>query len=214
MNIQHHPDFSSLMSCAAGSQPEAIAAVMAAHVSMCPKCAAELHIMEEIGITLFEDMAAAPLKRAAPVIAARANEAGSGATSPAAANGDVPAHLVPLVGQRLADVAWSRIGRGVWQHSVPLSKGARGDLRLVKIAPGVAVPDHGHYGTELTLLLQGSYRDKRGEFRTGDLEDVDADVEHQPIADPAEGCICLIASEKPARFKSLLARLVQPFIGM
>jgi anti-sigma factor ChrR (cupin superfamily) len=28
------------------------------------------------------------------------------------------------------------------------------------------------------------------------------------------GCICLIASERKARFKGLVARLMQPFIGI
>jgi anti-sigma factor ChrR (cupin superfamily) len=34
------------------------------------------------------------------------------------------------------------------------------------------------------------------------------------VADAATGCICLIASEKKARFKGIIARLMQPFIGV
>ena len=215
MTIKHHPDVATLLSCSAGSQPEAFAAVMAAHISMCPQCAGALGKMDEIGCTLFEDLEPAHVKRQAPVVASRANEA-TDETAPGTSRsqGDIPAPLVPILGSSLADVKWQHIGPGVWQYRIPMSKGARGDLRLLKIAPGVSMPDHGHSGTELTLLLAGSYRDRLGHFRKGDVADVDQDVEHQPIADPSEGCICLVATEGKARFKSVLARLVQPFIGM
>ena len=214
MKISHHPDVSTLMSCAAGSQPEALAAVMASHISMCPKCAADLRTMDDIGLALFEDLTPVPLSQDAPVVAARANEAGDDAPASKQGAGDVPAPLVPVIGERLDNVPWKRLAPGLWHHEVPLSPGARGQLRLIKVAPGVRMPDHGHHGTELTLLLKGSYRDKFGHFQTGDMADVDDEAEHQPIADAKEGCICLIASEGKARFKSLIARLVQPIIGM
>ena len=46
MKIAHHPGLESLMSCSAGSMPEAFAAVMASHISIGPKCRKELAIME------------------------------------------------------------------------------------------------------------------------------------------------------------------------
>lgn len=214
MKIKHHPDVSTLMSCAAGSQPEAIAAVMAAHISMCPKCAAELRGMEEIGAALFEDVAPCDVTRPAPVIAARAGEADDDGIAAGDARSDVPMSLQPLVGIDFDALAWKRLAPGVWHYPLQLSHGATGDLRLLKVAPGKALPDHGHGGTELTLTLRGSYHDKLGSFSRGDVADLDEEVEHQPIADEKEGCICLIASVGKTRFKGLIARLVQPLIGM
>ena len=215
MPIKHHPDIANLMSCAAGSQPEALAAVMAAHIAMCPECAAEVSKLEAIGVALFEGLSPAPVQRSAPVVRARAGEANHGTTMPEPGpRGDVPAPLVGHIGHRLDDIAWKRLGPGIWHYPLSLSKGAEGDLRLLKVAPGKAVPEHGHGGAELTLLLKGSYHDAIGEFQTGDVADLDADVEHQPIAGETEGCICLVASERKARFKSLFARLVQPLTGM
>jgi hypothetical protein len=40
------------------------------------------------------------------------------------------------------------------------------------------------------------------------VSDLDEDVEHEPAAGP-EGCICVVASERPARFNSPLARFIQ-----
>lgn len=214
MSINHHPDVSTLMSCAAGSQPEAIAAVMASHIAVCPDCARELRKMEAIGAALFEDVAPQGVACGAPVIAARAREAHDDASGHPLTGGDVPFPLVPHVGRRLSGVKWKRLAPGVWHYPLPLSEQAKGTLRLVKVEPGRAIPDHGHGGEELTLVLDGSYHDSLGTYRRGDVADLDDDVEHQPVADSVEGCICLIASEHKVKFRGFIARLVQPFVGL
>lgn len=214
MTITHHPDVATLMSCAAGAQPEALAAVIAAHLSMCPRCAAEVGKMQEIGVALFAGLPAAEIGREAPIVAARALEAETDGPAVAVTAGDIPAPIAALVGARLDDIPWKRLAPGIWHYPIPLSAGAAGDLRLIKVAPGKKIADHGHGGEELTLLLQGSYRDEIGTFRTGDVADLDTEVEHNPVADAETGCVCLIANERKARFKGLLARLMQPFIGI
>lgn len=218
MKISHHIDDATLMSYAAGSLPEALAAVVSTHLAMCPHCRREFATMQRIGVSMFNSLAPAPVDRTAPVLQLRAMEAD---VAPAAKReavadeqGDVPAPLRHLVGTRLSDIAWKRLGPGVWHFPLPVSSAASGDLRLLKVAPGRAVPEHGHGGAELTLLLQGAYEDELGRFSTGDIADLDETVEHQPVADKDTGCICLVASEHKARFKGLLPRLVQPLTGM
>ncbi len=214
MAIKHHPDIATLMSCAAGSQPEALAAVIASHLARCPSCAAEVKKMAEIGVALFDKLEPAKMSHDAPVIAARAGEAMSEAETRHASRGDVPFPIADKVGDDLDRIPWKRIGPGLWHYPIPLSAGAAGDLRLIKVAPGKELPEHGHRGEELTLLLRGSYHDEFGTFETGDIADLDDEAEHRPVADAATGCICLIASEKKARFKGIIARLMQPFIGV
>ena len=92
-----------------------------------------------------------------------------------------------------------------------LSAGPDGSVRLLYIPPGQAVPDHGHNGVELTLVLQGSFTDETGQFGVGDLEVADDDLEHTPIADMGEACICLAATEAPLKFNAFLPRVLQPF---
>lgn len=214
MAIKHHPDIATLMSCSAGSQPEALAAVVACHLAACTRCAAEVKRMSEIGVAMFDKLAPAPLAHDAPTMAARAAEADIPVAAPHAVAGDVPYPIAHRVGNSLEAIAWKRIGPGIWHFPIPLSKGATGDLRLVKVAPGKELPEHGHRGEELTLLLRGSYHDEIGTFEEGDIADLDDEVEHRPVADEVTGCICLIANEKKARFKGLIARLMQPFIGV
>lgn len=214
MKITHHPAPESLMSCSAGSQPEAFAAVMSAHLTVCPACQKELAFMELIGVAMFDKIAATPVERGAPVIALRAGEADDGETfHPSPLLGGVPAPLVAVIGRDLDAVNWKRAGPGVWQHTIRLSARARGELRLIKVAPGRALPEHAHTGSELTLVLRGSYRDATGHYRAGDVADMTGDEAHAPLADPEDGCICLIATEGRLKFKSALARFIQPFSG-
>jgi putative transcriptional regulator len=124
---------------------------------------------------------------------------------------DVPPRLAHLIGTSLDRVPWKSLGPGVAHFRLPTRSG---DLRLLKVAPGRRMPEHGHGGTELTLLLRGSYSDETGSYYQGDIADLDEDVTHRPVASPFDGCICLIAWERPARFKSLLPRMVQPLTGM
>jgi putative transcriptional regulator len=215
MKIKHHPTPESLMSCSAGSQPEAFAAVMSSHIAVCPTCREELSFMESIGVALFDKIAATPVERDAPVVALRAGEADCDDTiaSSYANAGAVPAPLVPMIGNDLDAIRWKRVSPGVWQHAIALPNPTRGDLRLIKVAPGQALPEHAHTGSELTLVLRGSYRDATGHYRAGDVADFTSDDSHAPIADPVEGCICLIATEGRLKFKSALARLIQPITG-
>lgn len=215
MPITHHPSIATLMSCAAGSQPEAQAAVVASHVAMCPLCRRELKDLELIGAAMFDDMPSVAVKGEAPVPAARALEAETPASVPhVSVEGDVPYPLRAVLPAELGRIKWKRLAPGIWHHPIPLSKGARGDLRLIKVAPGIALPEHGHGGEELTLLLAGSYRDELGTFRRGDVADLDDEVEHRPVADAREGCVCLIATERKARFKGLIARIMQSWTGL
>lgn len=218
MTIKHHPDLSSLMSCAAGSQPEAIAAVVSSHLAMCPECRREVGRMQEIGVALFDRLQPVAMSGEAPVIEARAREAERGAVyNPHAeerAAGDVPLPISAVVGSNLDSIPWKRLAPGVWHYPIALSADAAGDLRLIKVAPGKKLPEHGHEGEEMTLLLRGSYRDELGTFSVGDVADLDDEVEHRPIADDKEGCICLVGVERPARFTGLFARLIQPILGV
>jgi putative transcriptional regulator len=211
----HHPDPSTLMSCAAGSQPEALAAVLASHLATCKQCADAVAKMEHVGAVLFDDIQPKTVNRLAPVSAARAQIPGD-ATGGALDCGrsEVPYALQSLIGNDLDSIHWKRLVPGVWHHSLKLSDGTSGDLRLIKVAPGHALPSHSHGGEELTLVLRGSYEDSTGRYRVGDVADLADDVEHAPVADPVDGCICLIASERPAKFKSILARMMQPLSGL
>ena len=222
VEISRHPDASTLMSFVSGALTEPLAAVVAAHLSLCPHCRAGVADLELLGAAVIDSKALA-------------SGAGDGAPDgdaiviPSLPKDDPAEHpkrrsvraQVPLThpltqhyGIDLASVPWKRLAPGVWHHRLALSPSVDGDLRLLKIAAGVRMPVHGHGGAELTLVLDGAFTDETGNYRCGDLQDVNDDIEHRPIADKLTGCICLIASERPAKFKGIIGRLMQPWTGM
>lgn len=219
MSIRHHLDDSTLMSFVAGSLPEPLSAVAAVHISMCDQCARERKNLEKIGAVLL-DMVPGSRCGHAKVRSrpARNGHRSSYDGTSAAHLGKtvrVPAAVHELLSNRdLEAVAWKKLGFGVWHLPLDCSADATGYLRLLKVAPGRVMPEHGHGGSELTLLLEGAYLDETGEYRTGDVADLGDDIEHKPIADPVEGCVCLVASDSKAHFKGLIGKMVQPFTGM
>jgi len=195
--ITRHPDGATLMSFAAGALSEPLAAAVSAHVSMCAECRHEVRDLALVGAALLGDAPASRGPVAAPV---RVHESTSRERSarPHRERGDeLPAPIARKYGLTLEDIDWTRLGPGVWQHKLPLSPSTKGELYLLKLIPGCRLPVHGHAGAELTLVLTGAFSDATGEYRRGDVLEVDAGTEHQPVADRLEGCICLIAAEGP-----------------
>lgn len=85
-------------------------------------------------------------------------------------------------------------------------------VRLLHIPAGASMPDHGHRGTELTLVLQGAFVDDEDRFAAGDIEVASEDLHHQPVAEMGQDCICLSATDAPLRFNSWIPRIAQPFL--
>lgn len=220
MAISFHPEPESLMSCSAGSMPEAFAAVMASHITMCPQCRQDLAVMQDIGVALLDALEpTALIADDAPLMWLRAREADQGDAKDLpsvtqSAAGDVPAPLVPVLGSMLDHVAFKTIAPGVATFRIRLSTTGRGTLLIAKVGPGRVMPSHGHNGSELAMVLRGAFHDGGRRFGVGDVADLGTETEHAPVADATEGCICLIATEGKLRYKSRLARLLQPLTGM
>lgn len=198
--LRHHPDSATLMSFAAGALAEPLAAACSAHASMCAQCRNELRDMELLGATLLGSAPASGGRLPAPVKPAEARP-GSHRGAGGGDTGELPAPLARRYGLALDQIPWKRLAPGVWQHRLALSPGAQGELYFIKLAPGCRLPLHGHTGAELTVVLTGAFTDASGEFRRGDLQDIDGATEHQPLGDREEGCICLVAAEGPYLLK-------------
>lgn len=216
--ITRHPDDANLISFAAGALPEPLSAAIAVHIGVCDHCRAGLRTLRALGGALVDDLAtveAAPVSRS-PIIPDALSPVApiTSIAGRSAPDGDrVSWWLRRTYGFDLTTVPWRWLGPGVRHCRLPLSAGAEGDLRLLNIAPGRKMPEHGHGGNEMTLVLAGSYHDETGSFGPGDIQDVDGDLEHRPIVG-SEGCICLVAAEHPARFKGMMSRLLQPWTRM
>lgn len=210
-DIKHHLSDALLMAYSAGTLPEGFNLVVATHVSMCDECRARMHSFDAVGGAILEE----------DILAEMGDDAFAATLAmikgftPEAAVVQKPRSLLPAplqdyVGQGLEDVNWKSLGGGV-KHAV-LKTSKQATARLVMIPAGCAVPDHGHRGMELTLVLQGAFADDEDRFGRGDIEIADEDLHHTPVAEMGEDCICLTATDAPLKFNSWIPRIAQPFL--
>lgn len=209
MTIRHHLSDQLLMGYAAGTLPEAFNLVVATHVSMCDDCRARLAAYDTLGGALIEDQGEVAMGAdALEAMLARIDTLPQATErAPLRAAGIFPAPLADYVGGDLSAVKWRSIGMGVKQAILPTGPDA--SARLLYIPAGVAVPDHGHGGMELTLVLQGAFADANDRFGPGDLEIADEAMQHTPVALGGVDCICLAATDAPLKFRAMLPRLAQ-----
>ncbi|KAB2847114.1 MAG: transcriptional regulator [Hyphomicrobiaceae bacterium] len=214
MTIQHHPDISTLIAYAAGALGEALSVVVASHLDVCGECRREAMRMNRLGGAIMDASPSEPLASSDAGVVLRGGKVPAQDRPAVPAKHGLPRPLARLLGKPLELIAWKAVAPGVKLYSLPLSPGASGHLALLKVAPGRGIPDHGHGGSELTMVLQGAFRDEHGIYRIGDVEDIDGEHEHQPVVEGEETCICIIASEAKALFKGWAGRLVQPLTGL
>lgn len=216
--IKHHLTDDLLMAYSAGSLPEAFNLVVATHVSMCDECRARLASFDAVGGALVNASEAVALAENSLTAVMEKIQASAGRSedkpikAPRVGSGIFPTPLQEYVSGDLEDVRWRKIGGGVSQAILQTSDAAT--VRLLRIPAGTAVPDHGHAGTELTLVLQGAFVDEHDRFGAGDVEVANEDLDHTPVAEAGMDCICLSASDAPLRFKGIIPRIAQRFAGI
>lgn len=197
------------MRYAAGALPEAYALAVATHVSLCDEARAKLAGYEALGGCVLSDCETeAVADDALSRCLERLDEKPAVKPKTAPVCKVLPAPLTDYVGGDVNAIKWSRLGGGVRQSILRTSGSAT--ARLLYIPAGQAVPDHGHNGMELTVVLQGAFSDETDRFARGDIEIATEDLDHQPIAEAGADCICLAATDAPLRFNALMPRLLQP----
>lgn len=212
--INHHLTDALIASYSAGTLPEAMDLIVATHISLCDECRAALGAQDAVGGAVLERAATEEVSDASLAGAlAMIRGAGRPATPQAPRRDPVlPAPLLEYVGGSMDDIRWRPLGMGVKQAVLRTKGDAK--ARLLRIPAGAAMPDHGHRGIELTMVLKGAFSDEDGHFARGDIEIAHEDVHHTPVADTAEDCICLAVTDAPLRFRGIIPRLVQPFLGI
>ena len=216
MEINHHASDELLLAYAAGQLSPAPALVLASHLAMSENSAERLTTFEQIGGALLEEQ---PMADVTPDLFERML---------ARLDGPMPAEQIPaprdhhalkmgivlpppLAERRISK--WRTVAPGIRFAVVDVPEDDQYKVVLLRVAPGKALPEHGHAGSELTLVLKGSFSDAGGTYGPGDIEEEDGDSNHQPMAGPEGECICVTAIEGRLIPNSLLARIIMPLLG-
>lgn len=214
MSPTHHPSPERLLDYASGALREPVALLVATHLALCPECRRQIAAMEAVGGALLDQLPPEPVADDSLArLLARLDRPEPEAPMTEAPVAGVPLLPQPLrgyVGGSLDHVTWRQLGSMAEARLLPGHEGFT--TRLLKIRPGVAMPHHTHVGSELTLVLQGGFSDVTGHYLRGDVAEADGELDHQPIADRDEECVCLAVTDAPLKLTGWFGRLLNPFI--
>jgi putative transcriptional regulator len=203
-----------LVDYASGSLPRPVALLVAAHLSFCDQCRREVATYETIGGAYLETID--PIPMAADALEAALAGLGDGNARPRPAPGDAGDARLPLssfVEGRIRENSWTRRARGIEEIEM-IAEDDHFSASLLRIQPGVSIPNHTHTGEELTLVLQGGFTDSRGHYGPGDVCRADADISHGPVADSDGPCLCLVVAYGPVKLTGLVGRMLSPFLKL
>ena len=123
----------------------------------------------------------------------------------------LPRSLHDFIGKDIDEIPWRTRLPGFREYR--LGEDVDGcSASLLWIRAGQAMPTHTHHGTELTLVLEGGFTDESGHYVRGDVAYADDDVDHRPIADEGEDCLCFAVTEGSLRLTGPVGRLFAPFL--
>ena len=202
---------------ALGQLPRAASVLTQAYLEMNPSMRPTADHVEQVGGWSLETSRPVPLTSGmtAASLLATLNDADvmdAPARDLAEATGSAPATLLDAIGQPISSLPWKWRGIGAYEHRLTHLEDEGIVARLLRIEPGRAVPQHTHQGLEATLVIAGAYTDDAGHFGPGDLELADDAVDHKPVAERGETCICFAVTEAPMQLTGRVGRLFQSLL--
>jgi putative transcriptional regulator len=213
----HHPSEERLLEYASGAAHEPIALLVATHLALCPACRRAAAELEAIGGALLdearpESVADDSLARLMARLDQPESPAPAAEDAPASELGEpmLPQPLRSYVGGNLDKLSWRRLGAVAEARLLP--EFAPLTTRLLRVRAGASLPSHTHAGQELTLVLQGGFVDGTGHYLRGDVAEAGSELDHQPVADDDELCVCLAVTDAPLRLTGRFGRMLNPFI--
>jgi putative transcriptional regulator len=231
--IQHHPSDNILVEFAAGTLDTAQAVAVNAHLHFCTKCQQNIKKMEQTGGAMLDsldpealaDNSFDKLLSAIDVIAAnnisrnlntngifvnsKSDLRSEEALKVAHDYGRLPNVVAKMMSQKT--LKWRYVNSSL-QTSLLVAGQNVHQVSLQKISAGGVAPEHDHSGTEMTVVLKGSFSDKDGIYQEGDFILKEPGQIHQPISARNEDCLCLSIESAPVKLTGFFGRMVNPFI--
>jgi len=213
MTISHHPPEELLADFAAGNLEEAHQLVVGVHVAGCPRCARFVRAIEHLAGAALEDGEPVPIAPDAFDRVMSRIHLSPAETAVPPLPSDIH-HDVPPALRNYRIGKPRRVAPGLSMRPIELSGSGEARAFLLRSAPGSRMLEHTHTGTELTLVLEGSFSHEGGRFGPGDFDYGDDEVDHRPIVGNEGPCVCLVAMTGDLRMNGLLGRLIGPFVRL
>lgn len=104
-------------------------------------------------------------------------------------------------------IPWRTVLPGVKEHVVSDTSGTEAKLYWIKA--GRTMPAHTHGGQEVTIVLKGGFSDATCHYCRGDVAMADEEVDHKPVADGGEDCICFAVTDAPLKLTGPVGKVIQ-----
>jgi len=193
----HHPSDDILTAYAAGALEPGFGLVVGAHLDVCAHCRARVGSFEAASGAALENVADAGVGTdALSGVMARLGE-----QAPRQAKDNRP--FIDRLS--LKKKRW--VAPGVWVAGVDTPHAPQNRVYLLSVASGGLTARHEHSGAEFCTVLKGAYRDELGLFAAGDFAAAESDLNHQPVVEGGEACVCLFATEGRLKPQGVLGRL-------
>jgi len=198
VNPRHHPSVEILTAYASGALEPGFGLVVGAHVEGCAACRAKIGAFEAASGAALSELSAEDVSADALAdVMARLDE-----TQTSAPKVDTRPLLERLT---LKPKKW--VAPGVWVAAVDTPHAPQNRVYLLSVAPGMPTARHEHSGAEFCTVLKGAYRDELGVFAAGDFAAAYGELNHQPMVEGDETCVCLFATEGRLKPQGFLGRL-------
>lgn len=221
--IRHHPDKNMLLEYAAGSLPKGASLVVAAHLQMCAECRAQYRAMNTLGGSILENCAPQAVSDETferlmgridqdPAAAPRQKTVPKRAKTPEPMLADAPPVVHKLL-EKNPPIKWKSIAPALKMCRLKTGQD-RYEVSFHRLSCGGKVAEHDHRGSELTLVLYGSFSDSEGVYGPGDFLLREPGDIHRPTVTEDQECLCFSAVQAPVALTGfsgwLLNRLI-PF---
>ena len=205
-----------LAAFAAGTLDHGQHVAIATHLVSCPQCRAFMRSMEQVGGAVLTSLPPAAMSSdALAQVEARLDEPRP-RPPPAPQPPTVSETEMPGLPQFVRRYS-SEIGSGSRRRCMCGQSCCRSQRYAgvsARSGPGTRMLQHTHTGIEMTCVLSGAFSQDGGRFGPGDFDLGDDTIDHQPVVDAGEDCICLVAMQGELRLKGLIGRMVQPFVRL
>lgn len=216
-SVTHHLTDETLQEYSAGVLNQPMETLIVCHLTVCPLCRQRAEMADALGGASLAFEQAVPMNASAQDILTldKTSAPVPAIQKPAVPSGTgIPNALARLLPGPIGELPWKSFGPGLKQYNLSNEPRKSGAFKLLSIDPGSRMSKHSHQKRELTFIVSGSYSDKFGQFKAGDVADLTSDHNHTPHVDSDVPCISLIATDAPVKFDSLFGKIVQPFVGI
>ncbi len=213
--VNHHPDTRLLNEFASGALPLAQSLCVSLHLKYCDQCQRNNQRLQLLGGTLFDELTPQPIdsKMLSNLFSRLDEEPPLAFASAEQSKDSYPALVQRLMARDYEDLDWRRVN-----SDLRISRLRTGDpeneFALYHIKAGGKIPQHTHRGTELTLVLEGSFSDEEGVYLEGDFLMRDAEDMHTPTASKSADCVCIGVLDAPISFTRWNYRALNPFMKL